>query len=51
MTRVSGKEVVVGGDATSMRVILLGWSGEEGMLSVCGGEQWLSLLVWEVLDI
>ena len=51
MTRVSGKEAVVGGSETSARVRLLLWFGEEGMLGVCGGEWWRSLLVWEVLDI
>ena len=48
---VSGKEGVAGGDATSMRVMLLHCSGEEGMLCMHGGERWLLLLVWEALDI
>ena len=48
---VSGKEAVVGGSETSARVRLLLWFGEEGMLCVRGGERWLSLLVWEALDI
>jgi hypothetical protein len=48
---VSGKEAVVGGGETSARVRLLLWFGEEGMLGMCGSERWLSLLVWEALDI
>jgi len=48
---MSGKEVVVGDDTTFTRVILSCWSGEEGMLGMCSGEWWLSLLVREVLDI
>jgi hypothetical protein len=48
---VSGKEAVVGGDVTSVRVMLSHWLGEEGMLGVCGGEWQLSLLVWDMLDI
>jgi len=51
VTRVSGKEVVVGGDTTSTRVMLSRWSGEEGTLGMCGGERRLSLLVREALDI
>ena len=48
---VSGKEAVVGGDETSTRVIPSHLLGEEGTLGMCGGEWWLSLLVWEALDI
>ena len=48
---VSGKEGVAEGDVTSARVMLSRCSGEEGTLCVRGGERWLSLLVWEVLDI
>jgi len=48
---VSGKEAVVGGSETYVRVRLSLWSGEEGMLGVCSSERQLSLLVWEALDI
>ena len=51
MARVSGKEAVVRGGETSVRVRLSCWFGEEGMLGVCSSERRLSLLVWEVLDI